>query len=154
MVCQSRGSPLGWANPHTLTSGVGYPALGNILLAGQSWISGRGTNNQIYTPAGAGAQLYGNDYVLKTLVDPTDDSTGQVDAVSIDTAGGSSWPLVASRLLAANGAKPLIFIPAAKGGTSTAQWQPGANKEDRTTLFGSANYRGKQVGNIAAVFLG
>lgn len=132
------------------TFGTGGGALGNWLLTGQSWISGRLTNNQTYTPAGAGARLFGNDYVLKTLVDPTDDGTVQIDGVSGDVAGGSVWPLVASRMLVANGSKPHIYIPCAKGGTTILQWQAGADHQDRTTLYGSAVYRGLQVGSLAA----
>jgi hypothetical protein len=132
-------------------SGEEYPALGNYLLTGQSWMSGRLLNLQPYVAAGAGAQLFGNDYVLKTMADKIDDPTGQVDIISRDNgAGGSSWPIICSRLLAANGTKPLVIIPAAKGGSSMAEWQPGADHENRATLYGSAVYRARQIGDIAA----
>lgn len=118
-----------------------------ILLMGQSNMSGRGTNNQAYTGGAEKALLFGNDYVLKTMVDPSDSSTAQVDTVSSDGAGGSVWPLVASRLASRSPGLSFVFVPAAKGATSITQWLPATDHQDRTTLYGSAVYRAKQAGS-------
>lgn len=122
-----------------------------FVLAGQSNMSGRGTSNQIYSHATISSCMLGNDYVLKTLADPIDSNTGQVDSVSSDSnAGGSPWPLVATSM-ATNNSKSCLFVPCAKGDTSIIDWQPGADHEDRATLYGSMIYRAKQVGNVKAV---
>lgn len=89
--------------------------------------------------------MFGNDYIWKTLVDPTDSYTLQVDAVSQDNsisgAKGSIWPLVMSTLATDLGV-PVGIIPTALGGTNILSWQPGADHQDRTTLYGSMVYRG------------
>lgn len=120
-----------------------------IALLGQSNCSGRGTNNQIFMAGLANAFMLGNDYVLKTLVDPTDSSTSQVDTVSNDSGAGagSIWPLVATSLVSTN-AVPIMFIPCAKGSTAISAWQPGVNHQDRTTLYGSAVYRSLLYGGV------
>lgn len=120
-----------------------------FVIAGQSNGSGRATNNQVYsgTPKAA---LLGNDYVWRELVDPTDSNSGQIDSVSSDAAGGSVWPLVATSYLSNQGI-PIAFVPCAKGSTSVTAWQPAASHTDRTTLYGSMNYRAQLIGGIKAV---
>lgn len=88
------------------------------------------------------AWLFGNDYIWRPLVDPTDDSTGQVDAVSDDSGNeaGSYWPLVAN-LYETNQDEQIAFIPCAKGITSFEDWLPGIDHQDRSTLYGSMVYR-------------
>lgn len=130
----------------TLTITVNTPKI-VIVDFSQSNGSGRLTSNQTFTSTGAGAQLFGNDYVLKALADPTDSATGQIDTVSSDaSAAGSIWPLVFTRLLEANSATPMVFVPASRGGTSITARLPGTNREDRTTLYGSMVYRARQAG--------
>lgn len=122
-----------------------------FVIAGQSNASGRGTNNQSYSHATLKAGLLGNDYVWGEMIDPTDDNTGQVDGVSSDSiAAGSVWPLIATSIMADQGV-PVAFIPCAKGGAGIASWQPGVNHSDRTTLYGSMNYRITQCGGALAV---
>lgn len=116
-----------------------------LVIAGQSNASGRGTNNQTAN----GGFLFGNDYNVKHLNDPTDDPTDQRDTVSSDTspaAAGSVWPLVNNLISAGT----CLWVPCAKGGTSITQWQPGVDHFDRTTLYGSMTYRA-QVTNAQAV---
>ena len=72
-------------------------------------------------------------------------STMVLRDVSLDVApGGSYWPLLATRIVAVTG-RPTIFVPCALSATSMAQWQPGADHQDRTTLYGSMVYRINQV---------
>jgi hypothetical protein len=128
---------------HSISAAVTNVGVGDVVLcSGQSNMSGRGTNNQSYKDAvGLKACLFGNDYTWKQLVDPYDSNASQVDTVSSDSgAAGSFVPLLATLWMAYTKA-PVAFIPAALGGTSITQWAPGSNHLDRTTLYGSANYR-------------
>ncbi|MDQ3008820.1 MAG: hypothetical protein M3Q81_04465 [bacterium] len=118
-----------------------------FIIAGQSNASGRGTSSQLVTITTQRlAKMFGNDYTVKDLIDPTDSSTSQVDTVSGDSVApaGSVWPLVANSLTA-NVSKNVMFVPCAKGGTAISAWLPGADHEDRTTLYGSMIYRAKQA---------
>ena len=126
-------------------------------VAGQSNAAGYGSVQQFYTSTSLVASLFGNDYVWKELADPVDNSVGQIDQVSVDTVCipspfhcGSGWPKLATLLMAAEGV-PVAFVPAAKGSTSITQWQPGANHDDRTTLYGSLHHRIQTVGGVKAV---
>lgn len=121
-----------------------------FVIAGQSNASGSGTNNQSYSHATLKAGLFGNDYKWHELTDPTDTGLNQVDTVSSDGPGGevnkgSAWPHLATNFLA-NVGLPCAFVPCALGGTSITAWLPGANHQDRTTLFGSLVYRALQTG--------
>lgn len=125
-----------------------------FVIAGQSNASGRGTNNQTYTGSGSvGALNYNNAYHLTNLIDPVDANTGQVDSVSSDTtpvAAGSIWPLLATHHISNTGRTP-IFVPCAKGATSITAWLPGADHQDRTTLYGSMVYRALQAANYGTL---
>lgn len=132
---------------------VDYVGIGDVfVIAGQSNASGAGDNNQSYSHATLKATLFGNNYQWKNLVDPTDSSAGQVDAVSNDGAnpGGSYWPLIATSFLADQGV-PIAFVPCALWGSPIVDWLPGADHQDRSTLYGSMVYRALQVGGIKAV---
>jgi hypothetical protein len=146
------------------SASVNNVGIGDVfVIAGQSNASGRATNNQSYTSSGGlTASLYGNDNVWHDLTDPTDSPASQVDVVSKEDSnsnalgssqgspGGSYWPKLASYIIA-NQNVPVAFIPTALGGTGIALWQPGANHEDRTTLYGSMVYRALAVGGVRAV---
>lgn len=89
--------------------------------------------------------MLGNDYVWKQAEEPTDSVEGQVDTVSMETdsTGGHS-PLLKiglDLLAASTGDSPILVVPNAKGSSSSVDWAPPFNWFDRTTLFGSANYR-------------
>ena len=134
-----------FTNAPSITQSSANVGVGDIfVVAGQSNFSGRGFQNQLYTSPASGvkATLFGNDNNWKNLTDPFDSSTGQVDSVSTDTiAGGSLIPLLATRILADQNV-PVAFIPTAKGGSSSAQWQPNStNHTLATTLFGSMERR-------------
>lgn len=120
-----------------------------FIIAGQSNGSGRGTNSQVWSPGlGFPALNFANDYTLKALADPYDSPSGQIDTVSSDTspaAAGSVWPLVANSFLA-NVRKRVLFVPCAKGGVSITSWLPGANHQNRATLYGSMVYRALRAG--------
>lgn len=134
-----------------VTASVDNVGIGDVfVIGGQSNASGRGNNNQSYSHATLKATLFGNDYAWQELTDPTDSNSGQVDTVSDDSAAGSCWPLLATQIMAATG-YPVAFVPAPKGGTSIAQWQPGVDHQDRSTLYGSMVYRANQVGTVKAV---
>ena len=127
---------------------VPYVGVGDIFaIWGQSNNSGRGTNNQTYTHPTLKATMFGNDNTWKNLTDPTDIATNQVDSISYDgptDASGSVWPLVATQYMAAKGF-PVAFIPCARGGQGNVRWQPPANRIDRSTLYGSALYRSRDL---------
>lgn len=121
-----------------------------FLVAGQSNASGRGTVNALAARGDASIYMFGNDYVWRRAEEPLDDATNQVDAVSDDSA--SVTPGVVGHGFAVQAALGLIkqgrridLIPCAKGGSTMAQWAPGVNRLDRTTLYGSANYRRTQA---------
>jgi hypothetical protein len=129
---------------------VHHVGVGDVfVIAGQSNASGRGVTNQVWaSAAGLAAGLFTNANVWRKLTDPTDDATGQVDAVSNDplvsgagTPSASYWPLLATLYMARTGV-PCAFVPCALGSTTIAQWQPsGSGHQDRATLYGSMVYR-------------
>lgn len=143
-----------YTNDTATTDDINFFGIGDVYLcAGQSNMSGRGTSNQSYSHASLRASLYGNNNAWKNLVDPYDSATNQVDTVSSDTspAAAGSWiPLLATGIMA-DRSVPVAFIPCAKGGTSSTEWQPGADHQDRTTLYGSCVYRANQAGGVKAV---
>lgn len=126
-----------------------YVGIGAVLgLGGQSNASGRGYVNQTYSHATLKPGLYGNDEEWKELVDPCDSGSGQVDPVTFDyDAGGmgSVWPLVATQFMAAKG-YPIAFVPMCKGGAGISRFVPGADRTDRSTIFGSMLTRIRAAG--------
>jgi hypothetical protein len=127
---------------------IPYVGLGDVfIIAGQSNASGRGTSSQVYSGSPR-PTIFTNAYLWKELRDPTDSGSGQVDTVSDDTANnpsGSVWPLLATSFLASQSV-PCAFVPCAFGGSGIVSWLPGANHQDRTTLYGSMIYRALQTG--------
>lgn len=124
-----------------------------FLIAGQSNASGRGTSNQTYSSVdGFKAVYFKNNYTWAELADPYDSSSGQIDTVSSDGSAGGSWVLPLATLIMNNQHVPVAFIPSPLSGSGIDEWQPGANHQDRTTLYGSSVYRALQVtGGIRAV---
>ena len=114
-----------------------------FVIAGQSNASGRGIAYSNHYSAG----VFGNDYQYRILSDPTDSEINQVDAVSMEVttlSSGSIWAFVSRAMMPVTG-RVAYFIPCAKGGTSITAWLPGANHQDRTTLYGSMVYRALQA---------
>jgi hypothetical protein len=124
------------------------------LLAGQSNMSGRGLIEEL-TPqervADPAIQLYGNDEKLRPAIDPLDEATGQVDAVSSDVTIAAVGPgLFFARATHALNHKPILVVPCAKGGSSIGQWRPATTRD---TLYGSCLARTKAVGGKVAGIL-
>jgi hypothetical protein len=125
-------------------------AVDGFIIDGQSNAVGPGPHLQPfdsilgYKPYLGPDLLFGNDYVFKQLGDPTDINTNQVDTVSSDNASGSCWPNMATNL-DAHVQRTFGFVPCAASGTTSAQHLPGANHQDRSTLFGSMEFRTLQV---------
>jgi hypothetical protein len=145
-----------FVNNPSVSQSVAYVGVGDVfLIAGQSNASGRATNMQVYSGTSPLALLFGNDYVWKEMVDPTDSIVGQIDAVSNvapdGTVYGSMWPLLATPFLASQSV-PLAFVPCAAGGTSITAWQPGAVHTNQTTLYGSMVARGLLTGCKAVLW--
>jgi len=76
------------------------------------------------------------------MVDPVDSNAGQIDSVSSDNGKWTPWTQVATAIMAAEGV-PVAFVPTAKWGTRTNQWQPSAST---STLYGSMSRRINEVG--------
>lgn len=134
----------------TQASSVASCSIGDVfIIAGQSNASGQGgaPNSSYVSVNGLESGVFGNDYKWRKGTDPIDGNVNQVDAVSSDaSATGTYWPLLAG-LLIANQNIPVGWIPCPLGGTAIASWLPGANREDRTTLYGSMVYRARQQPN-------
>ena len=116
--------------------------VGDIFVgAGQSNMSGRGTNNQSYSHGSLKATLFHNDYTWDDLADPTDDPTGAVDtALNDPLAAGSYIPKIATDLMASTGV-PCAFVPSSIGGRGIDPWWVLDTQWDRDTYPGSTTYR-------------
>lgn len=140
----------------SITNTVDNVGIGDIfVIAGQSNASGYGgAPDNVATHATLISGVFTNGYFWGAMRDRTDRNTLQVDSVSDDAgaseAGGSYWPILGTLLMDTVGI-PFGFVPCSLGGTSINDWQPGADHQDRTTLYGSMIYRALQVGGIKAV---
>lgn len=121
------------------------------MIGGQSNASGRGSLVGAEA-ADASVFMLGNDYRFKVAYEPTDDAANQADAVSDDGANAKhSFALRAAKgLLTAVGS--VMLVPCAKGSSYIADWQPAANRVDRSTLYGSANYRRILCGGVSVLW--
>jgi hypothetical protein len=134
---------------------IPYVGVGDIfVVAGQSNASGRGWQQSRYSAPLLRAGLFGNDDRWKDLRDPVDSPAGQVDKVSLDVhAAGSVWPLVATRLVAADPV-PVAFVPCARGTTSIFSWLRDARRSySRASLYGSMMRRIRAVGGTVRAVL-
>ena len=122
-----------------------------FALAGQSNMSG-------YAPLAPGqaphprAFLFANDYRWRPALEPTDDSTGQVDRVSLDRGTGTSPGLAfAEALLAARPELAVGLVPCAKGDSTIEEWRRDLGDD---TLYGSCLKRigaAAPMGGLAGV---
>ncbi len=126
-------------------TGAGSIGTDIFILAGQSNASGRGVldeNNEAPDPR---VYLFGNDYEWKVAYEPIDDPVGQVDEVSDDSIRINETLGHSLALRAGKGAlwtsRTLGIIPCPRGGTRVSQWRRPPDPFDRSTLFGSMNFR-------------
>ena len=123
-----------------------------LLIAGQSNASSRAELVNVESP-NPQVRMLGNDYLWKQATEPTDSNRDQVDRVSrdngsgFDFGAGHSFGVKLGKELTDITGEPVYLIQASKGGScvdtkgcASGSWQP-ADVLDRTTLFGSANYR-------------
>lgn len=122
-----------------------------FLIAGQSNASGRGLPvsgwPETVSPF---ARTLANDYRWKAAIEPLDVATGQVDAVSSDASAAYSFGTRLGHLLWGSTGFATYLIPSAMGATRVELWLPSSNRLDRTTLFGSANYRAQVSASLVA----
>jgi len=139
-----------FSNDTTVNDTIANVVVGDVIVcAGQSNMSGRGTNNQTFTnnADGTTAYLFSNADAYRVLTDPFDNNASQVDAVSTDVNSTGSWvPRFANAWLA-NSNTPILFIPTARGGTSVQNWQ----KNDTSMLAGGLNLYQSMARRINAV---
>lgn len=116
------------------------------VLAGQSNMSGRGAitdlpaRDRIEDPR---IRLYGNDARWRPAIDPLDDASGQIDAVSADNQAAVGPGMSFARAMLRSARRPVALVPCAKGGTSIGRWAPAV---DRATLYGSCIARVREAG--------
>jgi hypothetical protein len=121
--------------------------------AGQSNMSGRGLQSEL-PPAfayGNRVKLFTNAWTWADGYEPTDDETGQIDTVSIDTQTNkaSSGMSFGSTLAGLRVPNTIGIVPCAKGATGLiADWQRNLS---RSTLYGSMVARLKAARAFGAV---
>ncbi|WP_380787064.1 sialate O-acetylesterase [Sphingomonas sp. R86521] len=123
------------------------------VLAGQSNMSGRGAIADLPAPdriADPRIALYGNDGQWHPALDPLDDATGQVDAVSADKQAAVGPGLPFARTMLRTTRHSIALVPCAKGGSSIARWKP---VPDRAALYGSCVARVREAGGHLAGML-
>ena len=135
------------------------PAI-SVLITGQSNAVGVNLQDPLAAFAYIGADddviMLGNDYLWKSAYEPLFDCTNQVDTVNANPApcsglaesgaDVSAGVSLGNDLVATTGGS-VFLIPAAKSSTRANVWLPEFNRYDRTTLFGSAAFRGSRANN-------
>ncbi len=133
----------------------------SVLVVGQSNAQGVNIADPVearaFIDAADGVMMLGNDGVWKAASEPLDDCVDQEDTVSMDPStgcdvfsdnnSGVSFGVSLGNELTAVTDDTVYLIPAAKGGSSLAQWLQGLGTEDRDTLFGSAVVRARLAGS-------
>lgn len=123
---------------------AGFPPRLVFIMAGQSNMSGRGLLSGVPSfPNAARIKLYANSGNWVGGYEPTDDPTGQIDAVSLDASPGCSPGMsFANSLATLRSGVEIGLVPCAKGGSSIAQWQRNLS---RSTLYGSMLARAQEA---------
>lgn len=119
-----------------------------LLVAGQSNASGRGLPVSYGPDPVPEVRMFGNDYLWRIAEEPLDDPTDQVDTCSAesqceDDGARYSFGSELGRGLWDATEHFAYLVPAAHGGTKTTRWLPPADREDRSTLFGSSVFRSR-----------
>lgn len=134
------------AFPMLNCTAAGASARELYVLAGQSNMSGLGKlasltdSEKIIDPA---IRLYGNDGRWKPALDPLDDATDQVDAVSTDKHAGVGPGLFFAREMRRIRTASIDVVPCAKDGSAIDQW---GQARARGTLYGSCMARIDEAG--------
>jgi hypothetical protein len=133
----------------TVVPDVGVGAVYAVL--GQSNAVGELTNDQSVYSSLWSAGMFAQSYLWGALADPVASTADQIDTPAYTSpVGGSPWPIFATQMMAYLGC-PVAIVPCAVGGTTIAQWLPGSSHIDRSTIYGSANYRVQNAGPVEAV---
>jgi Carbohydrate esterase, sialic acid-specific acetylesterase len=140
LLCSIGNASDAATNPLSSKVGLGN-ATGIFILAGQSNASGRGLLDASTEAPHPRVTMYGNDYLWKEASEPVDSALNQLDTVSRDTTARHGFSLRAAKDLVLSGDRDIKIVPCPKGGTSLNQWRRPAKLMDRSTLFGSCNYR-------------
>jgi hypothetical protein len=127
-----------------------------VLQGGQSQMVGSNLLSDVpggYPVLPARIANFKNSFTFACpAVDPIDDNTNQVDAVSLDTTPDVGPGLAMCDRITdpAHGNRPnqCILVPCAKGATKIEQWIPTSNHSDRATLYGSMLNRARQIQSI------
>jgi len=119
-----------------------------IPIMGQSNASGRGENKvQVSDP---NVLMFGNDYIYRVAIEPSDIHTNQVDQVSMDTNAGYGFATTLAKIIQdANPDKTVVIVQCAKGGSALREWQRSYADD---TLYGSCMKRIRAtLGNVVMV---
>lgn len=119
---------------------LGQPAI-TLLVAGQSNAVGIGLPMDDAESGVPEVRMLANDYHWKEAYEPLDDPTGQVDLVSRHPDPKHSFGVRLGKELLHAAGNPVYLIPSSLGATQAYEWLPGSDLHDRTTLFGSTNFR-------------
>lgn len=120
---------------------------------GQSNHVGAASTSEVALPSPPTAKVvrFGNNYAYDEGTDPIDYSVGQVDTVSYDASpAGSYFPFLATRYMQCFGVPP-AFVPGALAGSQSSWWLPSGSYTNRSTLFGSGNFRCQYVGGVKTI---
>jgi hypothetical protein len=112
------------------------------LLMGQSNMSGRGDLAAMPAVRPDDVWMYTNSGQWTHAVEPVDDATGQVDAVSADPQAGYSPSLAFGLSLQRRTGRSIGLVPCARGGSAMEAWQPATSRD---TLYGSCLARAREA---------
>lgn len=115
-----------------------------FLLLGQSNMSGRGLLSEVPSFSNVSLiKVYSNAGVWVGGYEPTDDPTGQIDTVSLDSnAGASPGMSFANSLINLRPGREVGLVQGAKGGSSRSQW---VRNLSRGSLYGSMLARAQEA---------
>lgn len=114
-----------------------------ILGSGQSNMAGEGQGaaESLYThPNGSTSWLLGMNDVAQPMKNQWSDNTDQVDDfITPPNNTGNAWMIFLANKLVAEYSEPVICVPAARGGTTIAEWQKDATEMRGDTVPAGQN---------------